>query len=170
MIRWALMAWLAVLALPAGAQETRQLAGKPPARASIAAAGWLAGTWRGAGINGAPAMETYSAPAAGQMSGHFEQLDGNGGVRFYELIQIVERGGTLLYRLKHFDAALGGWEAKEAKAAEEFALVAVEPDALHFDGLSLYRKGPDRLLAVVRIAGEGGDISELAFDYSRAPH
>jgi hypothetical protein len=167
MLRFALAALL--LAAPAAAQETRQrVAGAPAARATIADAAWLVGTWRGPGIGGAPALETYTAPAGGQMSGHFEQLDAKGAVQFYEFIQIVEKGGTLLYRLKHFDAELGGWEAKEAAAAEEFALVAVEPGALHFDGLSLYRRGADAVRAVVRVGEKDGGHRELAFDYSRA--
>lgn len=167
MIRSALIGLLLVAA-PAHAGETRQATpGTPPPAATIAAADWLVGTWRGPGVGGAPALETYSAPTAGQISGHFEQLDGNGAIRFYELIQIVERGGSLVYRLKHFDADLGGWEDKAGTAAESFALVAVEPDALHFDGLSFYRKGPDRARVVVRIHAKSGPDRELAFDYTR---
>lgn len=165
----AVIALSLALAVPVAAQETRRADPKAtPVPATLAAAGWLVGTWRGPGVKGAPAMESYTAPAGGQMSAHFEQLDGKGGVLFYELIQIVERGGSLVYRLKHFDAGLAGWEAKEGTAAEEFALVAATPDVLHFDGLSFYRKGADAIRVVVRTEGKDGKTGELAFDYTRA--
>jgi hypothetical protein len=154
-------------AAPAFAQETRSLpsgAVSPPA--TIDGVAWLAGTWRGTGIGGAPVTESYTAPAAGQMSGHFEQLDLKGGVRFYEILQIAPLGGSLVYRLKHFGSDLTGWEEKNER--EEFRLVAVEPGAIHFDGLSFYRRGADAMRVVVRVHNKDGTHREMAFDYRRA--
>ena len=167
MVRPAWLAILLALAAPAAAQDTRQAApGAAPPKATIADAAWIVGTWRGAGIDGAPAMESYSAPAGGRISAHFEQLDRKGALMFYELMQIAEQNGSLVYRLKHFGPDLKGWEEKDEVKA--FALVAVAPDALHFDGLSFYRKGANGLRAVVRVDEKDGGTHELAFDYSRA--
>lgn len=169
MIRTLIAASLLALPVPALGQETRRRdAAADPPRATIAEAAWLVGAWRGAGVRGAPALESYSAAAAGQISGHFEQLDSDGRVAFYELLQVAEWNGSLVYRLKHFDAELKGWEERDA--VEQFALVAVAPVALHFDGLSFYRKGADRLRVVVRMDAPDAPSRELAFDYRRAPN
>lgn len=74
---------------------------------------WMAGSWRGTGVGGAPAVEVYSAPAAGQMVGHFQQLRPDGSVLFYELITLRVHEGALHYRVKHFNADLTGWEEKD---------------------------------------------------------
>ena len=87
----------------------------PPA--TLADLSWLAGSWEGEGIDGAPALEAYASPAGGQMVGHFRQLNRDGSVMFYELITIVEEGGSLSYRLKHFNPDLTGWEEKDKVVA-----------------------------------------------------
>lgn len=157
---------LLLLATPALAQNTRSVApGAQSPPASIADAAWLSGgVWRGSGL-GASAVEVYSPPAAGQISGHFE-LVAEGKVRFYELMQIVEQGGSLVYRLKHFNADLTGWEEKGDSVA--FALVAKEADALHFDGMSFHRTGPDSMTVWLRIDDrKTGNSREERFDYRR---
>ncbi|MEG3087574.1 DUF6265 family protein [Sphingomonas sp. PB4P5] len=91
---------MAVMAAPAVAQETRQLPPggvSPPA--TIDQLAWLAGEWRGEGID-APATEVYSTAQGGQIAGHFVQTDKQGGVAFQELVQIFPRGGSLVYRVR----------------------------------------------------------------------
>lgn len=161
---------LAVLSLclagPALAQQTRSLAaGAESPAAAIEQAGWLTGTWRGEGL-GARATEVYSAPQAGGMAGHFLLEDGKGGVAFYELMQIVPRGKSLVYRLRHFNADLTGWEDGTGKAVE-FPLVAIEKDAIHFDGLSFRVTGPDSMVCWVRIHNKDGSVEEVPFRYVR---
>ena len=41
-------------------------------------------------------------------------------VIFYELQTIVEQGSSLVFRLKHFNADLSGWEEKQADAVQLF--------------------------------------------------
>ncbi|PAX07577.1 DUF6265 family protein [Sphingomonas lenta] len=153
-------------AAPVAAQETRSLApGAPSPPATIDQLAWLEGAWTGDGL-GAPATEVYSAPQAGQIAGHFVQTDPKGGVMFYELLQIAPRGRSLVYRLRHFNADLTGWEDAKPKKAVEFPLVAIDGDAAYFDGLTLKRTGPDAMTATVRIGGEGGP-KEVSFRYRR---
>ena len=157
-----------VLAVPAPAQETRALpagAASPPAR--IEQLAWLEGTWRGAALGGT-AIEVYSAPDAGQITGHFTQTK-NGKVAFYELMQVVPAGKSLVYRLRHFNADLSGWEDANPKKTVDFALVGIQADAVHFDGMTFRRTGPDAMTVWVRIDDEG-KTREEPFRYRRIAH
>jgi hypothetical protein len=152
------------LAVPATAQETRTLkpgSSSPPARLEDLA--WLQGQWEGPGITG-PATEVYSAPAGGQMPGHFRQLR-EGRVWFFEIISIVQVGTSLEYRLKHFNEDLTGWEEKDRVI--KFPLVAVEKDAWYFDGLTIRRDGSDGMIGAVRIENKDGTAREAVFRYKR---
>ena len=157
------------LATPAHAQVTRGATpGAEAPAATVSQLGWLiGGTWTGKGIKGAPASETYSPIQGGGIAGHFIQADDKGGIAFYELIQIVPRGQSLAYRLRHFNADLTGWEDARGGKAVEFPLVAIERDAAHFDGLSIVRTGPDAMTVTVRVGHKDGTSSELAFPYTR---
>lgn len=155
-----------LVAMPAQARETRTAPdGHVPPPASVAGLGWLTGHWVGAGIDGATAQEVYSAPAGGALAGHFVQLDGEGGVAFYEILQIAELGGSLVYRLKHFGPDLAGWEEKAEVVA--FPLVAIEGEALYFDGLTVRKDGADGLISAVQVEQSDGTTAEYVFRYRR---
>jgi len=150
---------------PAHAAETRTAPeGHVPPPATVAQLDWLAGIWAGEGIGGAKATEVYSPPGAGSVGGHFVQEDGKGGVEFFEIMQIAEVGGSLVYRLKHFTDELAGWEEKGAYVS--FPLVAIEHDAVYFDGLTLRREG-DALVSAVLVRQTDGSVKEYAFRYRR---
>ena len=152
-------------ASPALAQETRTAPeGHVPPPASTSQLGWLAGTWTGEGIGGARATEVYSPPGGGSVAGHFVQEDGEGGVEFFEILQIAEVDGSLVYRLKHFDDELAGWEEKDKYVS--FPLVAIEKEAVYFDGLTLRREG-DALVSAVLVRQTDGSVKEYAFRYRR---
>lgn len=151
----------------ADAQQVRSADGAAPATASIDQLAWLEGSWEGEGLGG-PASETYSRIQGGQLTGHFVQTDGKGGIAFTEIIHLGaygERGRSLAYRVRHFNADMRGWEDKSG-APVVFPLVAVERDRWYFDGLTIHREAPDRMTMWVRI-GEGGTAREAAFRYRR---
>jgi hypothetical protein len=153
-----------IWAAPLAAQETRDaVPGAAPPAAKAADLAWLAGTWEGEGISG-PAREVYFPPAAGQIAGHFTQMRGDG-VWFYEILSIAEVGGSLEYRLKHFNADLTGWEEKAE--VQRFPLVAVERDAWYFDGLTIRRDGPDGMIGAVKVKTKDGSPKEYVFRYRR---
>lgn len=132
--------------------------------ATLADLAWLQGSWEGEGIAGAPALEAYSSPAGGQMVGHFRQMNADGTVMFYEIITIVEEGGSLAYRLKHFNPDLTGWEEKnEVKA---FALTAKLADRFDFSGLVYERTGADTMTASV-VVEEKGKRETMVFRFRR---
>ena len=134
----------------------------PPAKIEDLA--WIAGEWVGPGISG-EAREIYSTPTGGAIAGHFVQMSANG-IAFYELITIVPEGGSLAYRLKHFNADLTGWEEKNE--VRSFALVAREGDAWYFDGLTVRRDGADGMIGAVKVRMKDGTEREFVIRYRRA--
>jgi len=151
---------LAALCASAQAQETRLgEAGSVSPPASLAEAGWLIGQWRGTGIGGAPAMESWLPPTGNTMVGTFIQQDEDGAVRFTEHLYLMEEGGSLVLRLKHFNPDLTGWEEKDDLLT--FRLLALEPCALFFHALTLRcadaAKPGEGLVAAVRMKG-GGEL------------
>lgn len=133
-------------------------ASSPPA--SIDDVAWLVGHWKGAGLGG-QSEEFFAPPLDGQMIGAFRQTKPDGSIMFYEFYQLLETGGSLALRIKHFNADFTGWEEKDDYVA--FPLVAAEENAVYFDGLTFKMTGPDELRSAV-VVDEG---KVLEFVYSR---
>lgn len=164
-MRYFLSFLLLLAAAPAAAGEVRSLAaGEVSPPATIEDIAWLAGHWAGEGLGGI-SYETFSPPIAGQMTGHFQMVRDDR-IAFYEIIQIVPHQGSLMLRLKHFNADLTGWEERDER--EEFPLVAVEEGAAYFDGLTFRRVGEDGLEARVLIGQQDGSVKEGVFTFRRA--
>ncbi len=151
---------------PAVAQETRiASADHVPPEASISDMAWLAGQWRGTGIENATAYESWLPANGGTMVGTFVQENAEGGIMFTEHLYLMEEEGSLVLRLKHFTADLTGWEEKDDTTS--FRLVAMEPGAAFFHGLTLRKDGEDGLVAAVRMRKKDGSSSELIFRFTR---
>jgi hypothetical protein len=131
-------------------------------RATLADMKWLEGRWVGAAFGG-KTEEQWSAPDGGAMVGWY-RLVKDGRPVFYELMTVVEKGGSLVMRLKHFHADLKGWEEKDE--VREFALVAKEEGAMHFEGMSFHPKG-DALTVYLAIEHDDGKVTEEKFEYAR---
>ena len=148
------------------AQETR-IAPKdqPSPPATLADMDWLVGQWSGTGIGGAPAHESWLPPTGNTMVGTFIQQTAEGGIQFTEHLYLMEEEGSLVMRLKHFNADLTAWEDKEGMVT--FRLIAIEPCAAYFRGLTLRcttdEEGAGGLIAAVRM--QSG--KELLFNFSR---
>lgn len=137
----------------------------PPA--SLEQMDWLVGQWVGEGIAGAPALESWLPPTGGTMVGTFVQEttgeDGESAIMFTEHLYLMEEGGTLVLRLKHFNADLTGWEEKDGMLT--FRLVAMEDCAAFFNALTLRCDGPDGLVAAVRMKSDKPEPQELLFRF-----
>lgn len=137
----------------------------PPA--TLAQMDWLVGQWAGEGIGGSPAMESWLPPTGKTMVGTFVQTTKDGSIQFTEHLYLMEEEGTLVLRLKHFNADLTGWEEKDAMLT--FRLLAIEPCAAYFNALTLRcadaGKPGEGLVAAVRMKSEGTEISELLFRF-----
>ncbi len=140
--------------------------------ANIGDLDWLVGSWTGSGVGGAPASETWTAPIEGTMVGTFVQQNASGAINFTELMYISQVEGSLILRLKHFNADLTGWEEKDE--VEAYRLVAIEPCAAYFQGLTIRcgdAANPSAGLVVAVRAGrdEEGQVRELVFRYWPEP-
>jgi hypothetical protein len=166
-MRLILLLFLGLWTVAATAQEVRTaVPGTPPPKASISELAWMVGHWEGEGLGG-QSFETISPPVAGQMSGHFQQVK-DGKVQFYEIYHFVPVGDSLMLRLKHFNAELTGREEKDQSL--EFPLVAIEGEAVYFDGLTMRRAGEDGMESVVRIGRDDGTVQDAKFRFRRVRH
>lgn len=162
-----LTAMLAWFAAPLAAQETRlgEQDFHSPA-ASIDELGWLIGQWEGNGIEGAPAMESWLPPSGGTMVGTFVQETTDGAIMFSEHMYLAQQDGSLVLKLKHFNADLTGWEEKDGMVS--FRLLALEPCAAYFNALTLRCEGDDGLVVAVRMKSDKPEPQELVFRFQRA--
>lgn len=117
--------------------------GESPPVAGLDAASMLVGRWEGEAF-GRRFEETWNAPTADSMVGMFKLYDGDG-VAFYELMLITVDDGVLTLKVRHFNRDFSAWEDRTGHVS--FPLVRIEENALHFAGLSFYRKGDDELHA-----------------------
>ena len=109
--------------------------------ATLEEVAWLVGAWTGEAFGGT-FEEVWNPASAGSMVGMFKVL-GDDGVSFYELMLLVEEEGSLGLKVKHFAADFTAWETKEDYV--HFRLVRVDPQAVHFSGLSFYRINEDEI-------------------------
>ena len=138
-------------------------AGAAGPSATLADMSWLAGQWTGTGLGGV-SEEMWSAPAGGAMMGMYRLLR-DGVVVFYEFLALVEEEGSLVLKLKHFDADLTGWEEKDRFVS--FRLVRMTPAEAYFGGLTFRRAGDDRLEIFLALRDADGTVREEAFRMER---
>lgn len=132
-------------------------------RAQVKDMAWLAGHWAGEALGGT-VEEIWSGPRGGAMMGMFRLVKDTETV-FYELMAILPEDGSLVLRLKHFNADLTGWEKKDDTV--DFPLVAVVDGAFRFDGLSFHPEGDDRVTIYLAMHGKEGAVEEVTFTYTR---
>jgi hypothetical protein len=113
---------------------------------------------------GGVSEEIWSPPAGGAMMGTYRLLK-DGKPLFYEFLLLVEEGGTLNLKLKHFNPDLTGWEEKGDFV--DFPLVALEERAAHFDGLTFERQPDGTLHIYLLLRGKDGAVREEAFRMRR---
>lgn len=131
-------------------------------RANLTAVNWLTGHWRGEAFGGL--IEEIWTPALGtSMMGAFK-LVVEGQVQFYEIETISQVNDTLMFRLKHFNKDLTGWEEKDKTV--DFKLVKVTDNKVYFNGLTLERINDKEINIYVAIEQEG-NTTEEKFNYKR---
>ncbi|MGI9236205.1 MAG: DUF6265 family protein [Woeseiaceae bacterium] len=130
--------------------------------ASLEDASWLVGTWTGTAF-GQKFEEVWNAPSAGSMIGLFK-LYSDEGVSFYELLELRVEDGTLSLKVKHFNADFTAWEEKPDFV--NFQLVKKEDDALHFGGLSFYRRSADSIDGFIVMRNDD-ELTEHHLQYQR---
>jgi len=167
-MRFLVVIFLASIATAACAAEPRtahtfQLApDEARPAATLEDASWLVGSWTGTAF-GKRFEEVWNPPSAGTMVGLFK-LFGEDGVAFYELLLLSVEEGTLSLKVKHFSADFSAWEEKPDFV--NFRLVKKEADALHFGGLSFYKKGDDAIDGYI-VMRSGEAVTEQQLQYKR---
>lgn len=130
--------------------------------ATLADAAWLVGSWTGTAF-GQNFEETWNPPSAGSMVGLFKLYDDDG-VSFYEILLLTVEEGTLSLKVKHFNADFTAWEEKGDYV--DFRLVKLEDDALHFGGMSFYRRDDDTIDGYI-VMRSGEKVTEHHLAYER---
>lgn len=165
-----LVAWTAAAAPGLAPAQTAQSAhtltldvGSEAPPAALSDLAWLEGRWRGEALGG-NVEETWFEPQGGGMPGFFRAVR-DGKVMFYEAWAVIERGGSLVLRLKHFSGDFTGWEDKDEVV--EFPLVKLSAGAVHFDGLTYVLEDRDHLRSYVVVRETDGSTRELGFAFER---
>jgi hypothetical protein len=159
-----LMAWPALTAaVEPRTEHTFQLSeGEARPQATLEDAAWLAGSWSGTAF-GKSFEQVWNPPSAGSMVGLFKLFDGEQ-VSFYEILLITVEDDTLSLKVKHFSADFTAWEDKPDFV--NFRLVKIEENALHFGGLSFYRRDDNHIDGYIVMKNAEG-FTENALGYSR---
>lgn len=123
---------------------------------------WIAGHWTGTAFGG-DLEEIWSPPMGESMMCVFKLVEDDK-VVFYEICTISEENESLVLRIRHFGAALHGWEEKDKPL--EFGLVKVTKDAVYFDGFTFEYISDAKINIYVRIA-ENGKVEEVPFYYTK---
>jgi hypothetical protein len=144
-------------------EHTFQLSeGESAPAATLDDAAWMTGSWIGTAF-GKRFEQVWNAPSAGSMIGLFKLFDDDG-VAFYEILLLTVDDGTLSLKVKHFNPDFTAWEEKGDYV--NFKLVNVEEEALHFSGISFYRRDADRMDAWI-VMRQGGEMVERELKYTR---
>lgn len=130
--------------------------------ATLEDAALLVGSWTGTAF-GSQFEAVWNPPSAGSMVGLFKLFDDDG-VGFYEILMMSVEDGTLSLKVKHFSADFVAWEDKPDFV--NFRLVKKEADALHFGGISFYRRGDDAIDAYI-VMRNGDELTEHHLVYAR---
>jgi hypothetical protein len=159
----ALMAVTALGADKVTAHTVKLSAGEKSPPATLADMRWLTGHWTGEAFGG-KTEELWTEPAGPNMSGLYRLVKGEQTI-FYEIMVVAEENGSLVFRLKHFNADLTGWEEKNE--VRSFPLVAKQDGAMHFEGMSFHPAG-DELTVYLAVDHEGKPPEEITFRYRRS--
>jgi len=119
-------------------------------------AAFLVGSWEGTAF-GRHFEEVWNPPSANSMVGLFKLYDGDE-VAFYELLLMTIEDGTLSLKVKHFSADFTAWEDKADFI--DFRLVKIDEDALHFGGISFYKRDDDTLDGYIVMKNAEGSREE----------
>jgi len=130
--------------------------------ATLDDADWLVGSWAGTAF-GQSFEAVWNPPSAGSMVGLFK-LFGDDGIAFYEILVLTVEDSTLSLKVKHFDADFSAWEDKADYV--NFKLVKKEDNALHFGGISFYKRDDDSFDGYI-VMRNGEEVTEHHLEYQR---
>lgn len=131
--------------------------------ASIEGLSWLVGRWLGEGFGGT-LEENWNPPLGGTMVATFRLVE-EGKPNFYEICLIAPENNSLVYKVKHFNPDLTGWEEKDGYLA--FPLVKLEPGKAYFNGLTMVLDG-NTCTHYLAMKQKDGSYREASLVYRRS--
>lgn len=145
-------------------ENTLKLAeGQTSEAATAADMAALSGSWIGTGLGGV-SEEMWSKPANGVMMGMYRLIKENKPV-FYEMLWIIEEGGSIVMRLKHFRSDLVGWEEKDKTV--DFRFVKKQGKRMYFSGLTFDLGSEKELTIYLALKQRDGTVKEEVFRMNR---
>jgi hypothetical protein len=145
-------------------ENTLKLAeGQVSEKATIADIEWLAGNWIGTGLGGV-SEEIWSKPQGGIMMGNYRLIK-EGKPVFYEMCWLLENEGSLILRLKHFNADLTGWEEKDKTV--DFKFVKKDGRRIYFTGLTFENASGNEMNIFLALRSKDGSQREEVFKMKR---
>ena len=130
-------------------------------QATIEDVKWLTGNWAGKGFGG-ELEEIWSTPKAGVMVATFRMLENNSPV-FYEMCMMAEEKQSVVYKVKHFNPDLTGWEEKNDYVT--FPLVKLEKNAVYFRGLTMINRTDSIEIYLAMRQKDGSHVEEKLMYY-----
>lgn len=162
------------LALVPGGLPTPALAQEGPAgaAASVSDFGWMEGTWRGPGPQGATAEVHFMEPSAGVLPAAFRLVQ-DGRVVVLEFFTLVEEDDGLHMYVRHFSPAL---RPMEEERAIDLRLEERRGDRSVFTNVRegnptqtvLTRGGRDSFVSMSELARPDGSADTIRVEYRRA--
>ena len=131
--------------------------------AGIEGLAWLTGRWLGEGFGGT-LEENWNPPMGGTMVATFRLIE-DGKPHFYEICLIEPQGNSLVYKVKHFNPGLAGWEEKDEYVT--FPLVRLEPNTAWFNGLTMKLDG-NTITHYLAMKQQDGSYKEATLVYHRS--
>lgn len=117
-------------------------------------------------------QEVWTAPSGNNMMGMFRWVNPAGKAIVFEILTIVEEGGSLTLRLRHQSAAGVAWEEKEKPAT--FTLAAKTATRLEFvdsgetnDLAACIYECPTPGSLVITVKFDNGDNKDLVFNLTK---
>ncbi|NNC96768.1 MAG: hypothetical protein HKN88_01720 [Gammaproteobacteria bacterium] len=142
---------------------TKRLAnGELGQKATLKDVAWLVGSWEGEAF-GSKFEEVWNPPSMGSMLGMFK-LFNDKGIIFYEILLLVEENDSLSLKVKHFNPDFSAWEEKPDYV--NFRLVSIEKDAIHFSGISFYKRSDNEIEGYI-VFRDGDKLTENKLVYRR---
>lgn len=159
-----LMAGMSVAQEPLTEHTFKLAKDAPMGKGKLSDVAWLVGSWQGTAF-GSQFEEVWNPASAGSMMGMWKLYDKEKGVNFYELLVLKEQDEGLVLLVKHFSADFVAWEEKADFVT--FRLIKAEADAVHFSGLSFYKKGGDQIDGYIVMTHKDGKKTEHHLSYQR---
>ena len=137
---------------------------EPIGKGKLSDVSWLVGSWRGTAF-GSQFEEVWNPASADSMVGMWKLYDEEKGVNFYELMLLKEEGDGLVLLVKHFSSEFIAWEDKEDFV--KFRLIKIEDNAVHFSGLSFYKRNDNKIDGYIVMNHKDGSKTEHLISYNR---